>query len=80
MENCINIGFFFSKYFSNFPIKLENKIPDIGNGPNGSNVYLDSLTGSLVIETVNMENDEQIEVEITVSGIIYEAEFGEVVS
>jgi hypothetical protein len=27
-----------------------------------------------------MENDEQIEVEITVSGIIYEAEFGEVVS
>jgi hypothetical protein len=27
-----------------------------------------------------MENDEQIEVEITVSGIIYEAEFGEIIS
>jgi hypothetical protein len=27
-----------------------------------------------------MANDEQIEVEITVSGIIYEAEFGEIIS
>jgi hypothetical protein len=27
-----------------------------------------------------MENDEQIEVEITVGGIIYEAEFGEIIS
>jgi hypothetical protein len=27
-----------------------------------------------------MENDEQIEIEITVSGIIYEADFGEIVS
>ena len=79
-SNILGIQNTSDKYFSNFPIKLENKIPDIGNGPNGSNVYLDSLTGSLVIETVNMENDEQIEVEITVSGIIYEAEFGEVVS
>jgi hypothetical protein len=68
------------KYFSNFSIKLENKIPNNGNGPNGSNVYLEDLTGNLVIETVNMETDEQIEVEITVSATIYEAEFGEIVS
>lgn len=68
------------KYFSNFSIKLENKIPNSGNGPNGSNVYLEDLTGNLVIETVNMETDEQIEVEITVSATIYEAEFGEIVS
>jgi hypothetical protein len=68
------------KYFANFSIKLENKIPNAGSGPNGSNVYLENTTGNLVIETVTMANDEQIEVEITVSGIIYEAEFGEIIS
>lgn len=68
------------KYFSNFSIKLENKIPNTGSGPNGSNVYLDSQTGDLVIETVNIEKDEQIEIEITIGATIYEAEFGEITS
>jgi hypothetical protein len=67
------------KYFSNFSIKLENKIPLPGTGPNGSHIYIDSTTGNLVIEAINLESDEQIEVEITVSGTIYEAEFGETI-
>ena len=79
-NNILGIQNTSDKYFSNFSIKLENKIPNNGNGPNGSNVYLENLTGNLVIETVNMETDEQIEVEITVSATIYEAEFGEIVS
>jgi hypothetical protein len=62
------------KYFSNFAIKLENKIPNVGNGPNGSNVYLDVLNGSLVVDLINMESDEQVEIEITLSGTIYEAD------
>jgi hypothetical protein len=79
-NNILGIQNTSDKYFSNFSIKLENKIPNNGSGPNGSNVYLESATGNLIIETVNMENDEQIEVEITVGGIIYEAEFGEIIS
>jgi len=79
-NNILGIQNTSDKYFSNFSIKLENKIPNSGNGPNGSNVYLEDLTGNLVIETINMETDEQIEVEITVSATIYEAEFGEIVS
>ena len=79
-NNILGIQNTSDKYFSNFSIKLENKIPNSGNGPNGSNVYLEDLTGNLVIETVNIETDEQIEVEITVSATIYEAEFGEIVS
>lgn len=79
-NNILGIQNTSDKYFSNFSIKLENKIPNAGNGPSGSNVYLDNQTGSLVIETVNMENDEQIEVEITVSATIYEAEFGDIIS
>jgi LysM repeat protein len=68
------------KYFANFPIKLENKIPTPGTGPNGKHVYIDSTNGNLIIEAINIESDEQIEVEITVSGTIYEAEFGEITS
>jgi hypothetical protein len=79
-NNILGIQNTSDKYFSNFSIKLENRVPEVGNGPNGSSVYLDSVTGNLIIETVNMENDEQVEVEITVSGILYEADFGEIVS
>ena len=59
--------------FGNYPIKLEDKIPNIGNGPDGSNIYIDFL-GDLVIEVVNLSKDEQVEVQITQGGTIYEAE------
>jgi hypothetical protein len=79
-NNIVSLQSTSDKYFANFPIKLENKIPDPGTGPNNSYVYLDSTTGNLIIEAVNLEIDEQIEVEVTVSGTIYEAEFGEIIS
>jgi hypothetical protein len=62
------------KYFQNFSIKFENKVPQVGSGPNGEHVYIDSTNGSLVIELVNLDSDEQVEMEITTSGTIYEAE------
>ena len=62
------------KYFQNFAIKLENKVPEEGNGPAGAHVYIDPQTGDLVVEAINLEADEQIELEITTSGTIYEAE------
>ena len=76
-NNILSLQSTSDKYFANFSIKLENKIPSPGTGPNGSYVYLDEDTGNLVIEAVNLELDEQIQAEITVSGTIYEAEFGE---
>ena len=76
-NNILSLQSTSDKYFANFSIKLENKIPNPGSGPNGSYVYLDNNTGNLVIEAINLELDEQIEAEITVSGTIYEAEFGE---
>lgn len=60
------------KIFANFPIKLDIKIPNVGNGPDGENVYLDN-NGSIVLEFVNLELDEQIEIQIAASGTIYEA-------
>lgn len=59
------------KYFSNFSIKLDSKIPFEGNGPLGSNIYTDSQTQDIVIELVNLEVDERLEVQIGIGGTIY---------
>ena len=73
-NNILSVQSTSDKYFSNFAIKLENKTPNVGNGPFGSNVYIDPLTGNMVIDAINLETDEQIEIEITLSGTIYEAD------
>jgi len=59
------------EYFKNFTIDLGKKIPEVGNGLNGENVYIDPSTQNLVIEFVNIESDEQIEVNILISGTWY---------
>jgi hypothetical protein len=76
-NNILGLQSTSNKYFANFSIKLEDKVPQVGNGPNGSYVYLDENTGSIVIEAQNVEIGEEIEIQITSSGTIYEAEFGE---
>lgn len=56
--------------FNNFPIKLETHIPFVGNGPNGTPVYIEPTTGNLIIDVINMETGEQIEVQIMTSGTL----------
>lgn len=51
-------------YFDNFPIKLDQKVPDIGTGPFGQIVYIDEDTGDLVINVIGLKEDEQVEVQI----------------
>jgi hypothetical protein len=60
------------KYFAGFSIKLEEKIPNQGNGIDGKNVYLEE-NGDLIIEFVNLNDDEEVETQITLNGTIYEA-------
>jgi hypothetical protein len=69
--NLVRVKDTSDKYFANFPIKLDNKVPAIGNGPLGSNVYLDD-SDSLVLEFINLEADEQVDIQITINGTIYE--------
>jgi hypothetical protein len=71
-NNIVSLQQTSEKYFQNFSIKLEEKIPEIGNGPNGSHVYIDSLTGDLVIELINILEGEQVESQISINGTIYE--------
>jgi hypothetical protein len=73
-NNILSVQSTSDKYFSNFAIKLENKTPNVGNGPFGSNVYIDTAAGSIVVDAINLESDEQIEIEIIVGGTIYEAD------
>ena len=70
-NNLVRVQDTSDKYFANFPIKLDSKIPIVGNGLLGSNVYLDE-SNALVLEFINLEADEQVDIQITINGTIYE--------
>jgi hypothetical protein len=58
------------RFFANFVIRLNEKIPNVGSGENGANYYLDLVTGDGVIELINMKPDEQVELQIANAGTI----------
>jgi hypothetical protein len=72
-NNILSLQDTMDKYFQNFPIIFEDKIPEVGNGPNGSFIYIDPNNGDLVLEVINFQEDEQLQVDIVTSGtILYE--------
>jgi hypothetical protein len=73
-NNIISLQKTSDTYFANFPIQIKDKTPNTGSGPNGENVYLDSISNDLTIDVINMQNDEQVEIQIGTDGTIYEAE------
>lgn len=52
-----------AEYFGAFGIDINNFIPEYGTGTNGDIVYVDSETGNVVINTLNVSNDLVLEVE-----------------
>ena len=58
------------RFFANFMIKLNEKIPKVGNGQDGANYYLDLVSGDGVIELINLKPDEQVELQIANAGTI----------
>jgi hypothetical protein len=73
-KNIIALQQTSDKYFENFSIKLNNLIPTIGNGPDNFNVYVENITGDLVVDAVGLAEDFQIEIQVSVDGTIYEAD------
>lgn len=73
-NNIINMQTTSDKYFKNFTIKFESKVPNEGTGPNGEFIYIDPLSGDLTIDFVNIEQGEQVEIEVITTGTIYRAE------
>lgn len=60
-------------YFKNFPILLYSKVPECGTGydiilneeiPNCRYIYIDPITGNLIIDLINMKPGEEVEVQI----------------
>jgi hypothetical protein len=72
INNLLKLQETSDRFFANFIINLFEKIPKVGNGPDGRNYYFDEVTGDGVIEFVNMRDDEQVEVQISNAGIIEE--------
>lgn len=67
-QNILNLQDTSATFFKNYPIKFEKSIPTSGTGPNGEIVYLDPITGDLVINVINLESDEQVDVQILIDG------------
>lgn len=72
-NNIVGLQKTSDKIFSGFAIKLENKVPNVTNSEDNNPVYIDG-SGNLIIDGVNINNDEQFEIEIALSGTIYETE------
>jgi hypothetical protein len=72
VNNLLKLQETSDRFFANFLINLFEKIPKVGNGPDGKNYYLDETSGDGIIEFVNMRTDEQVEVQISNAGIIEE--------
>lgn len=57
-------------FFDNFPINFAKCIPTVGTGPNGEIVYVEAGTNNVIINTINLAADEQIEVQIFAAGSV----------
>lgn len=69
-QNILALQDIDSNYFKKFPINFNSKIPECGTGPECSIVYIDSETGDLIINVINLARDEQVEVSIISDGIV----------
>jgi hypothetical protein len=74
-KNIFSVSGTLDKYFANFSIRLDTHIPENGTGPEvlpGQNqrVYVESLTGDIIIDITNMEVNERLDVEILTGGVL----------
>jgi hypothetical protein len=74
-KNIFSVSGTLDKYFANFSIRLDTHIPENGTGPEvlpGQNqrVYVESLTGDIIIDITNMEVNERLDVEVLTGGVL----------
>lgn len=88
-QNILKLQDTSETYFKNFPIRLEKKIPNCGTGftynaitaqrtENCRIVYMDkdpasATFGSIIIDLINLQSDEQVEVQVMSSGAVLSA-------
>jgi hypothetical protein len=68
-------------FFKSLAISIPNYLPRYGNGYdlvdgvkvyNGKSIYIDPISGDLVINLINIKENEQVEVEILTAGNIFD--------
>lgn len=69
-KNMVPIQNTIDLYFKNFSIDLAQRIPEVGSGPDGEFIYLDSDTGNLTIDIINLEANEQVDVQVLQKGTV----------
>ena len=70
-QNILSVQETTGEIFNNFSIKIARHIPYVGNGPNGRNVYMDPVTGDIVIDVVNLKRDERVEIQTANTGTTF---------
>lgn len=67
-------------FFKSLSLSILDRLPECGNGydlvngvrvPNCKSVYIDPITGDLVINLINIKDGEQAEVQILTSGDVF---------
>lgn len=73
-QNLLSLQNPSNAYFNNFPIKLQDRIPEIEelraflNNSEANIAMLDPQTGDLLIYVVDMDEDERLEIQILSAG------------
>jgi hypothetical protein len=73
-QNLLSLQNPSNAYFNNFPIKFQDRVPEIDdlrtflNNSAANIVMLDDQTGDLLIYVVDMEDDERLEIQILSAG------------
>ena len=70
-QNIINIPDTAEIFFKNFAIKMESHIVQDTNEAPPESVYIDPVSGNIVIETINLKSDYEVEVQMMSSGQIF---------
>lgn len=73
-KNIFSLPETIEKYFSNFAIRLDIHVPEVGTGPNRQRAYIVNEAtpiasrGDLIIDVINMETNERVDVEVLKRG------------
>lgn len=71
-ENILRLQDTTQSYFKNFPIQYSSKVPNVGTGKNGETIYIESGTGDLIINVINLGKGEQVEVQVLAHGSVFD--------
>lgn len=70
-QNMVQVPDTAESFFKNFPIRLENHIPQDTNEFPPPVAYIDEETGNVIIDTVNLKTDYEIELQMVSSGKVF---------